>query len=702
MSETVPPGDVPGTTTPWRQVHQVGAAAGASAGAGEGGTAGAAAGAVAGAEAALVAIAPDVATVQAAREDVTTKAGQVEQDRNATEAAAGDARLSRDQSQAAKDAAEAAAQLTSSVVVNNPITVLTRAELEALTSIPGTEPPQPLRPRLLATVLHEGQLYVRSEDNMRWDWYAAAPPELQRRLSALGISPVVNIPGVGLAITDRGGRAVLLTSADGLDIKAGVMHGRRLPDGAVRVGSSLSNVGIDHLRDGSLRLDRVAGAPDGLSVVADASGAVGVIERRDGSIDSWRVDVSNRAKPGLIRSRRPLNRGLTAISANQTVHTTWCLEDDFDLVRLVFENDTATPYTVTKALVAPSASPNEAGGHQPIDAAGSAVSWVPVTFDGLGADLGPRPTPGSVLTVTVPGIGANQVKSYACSDWIRISSLLPAPANPSQQLRYAMTRSFYSGAARGQRWAGLDTAVSSPYSLGRIGRGLLGAGDATSGAFPTAISTGWSVPAILQYYSRSRGATIVNLGDSISQGTGSVGDAVGWAHLACGQLSKAGRPVSLCNAGWGGQSSLNFYLRGRQEVDISRPSVMPIAVFSPNDGTPTQASVNASFSRAIDLADYAISLGVVPIFLTPIPWVSLTAETDALRLQLVTRLRAMASSGSILVLDMDAIVSDGATPARIQPEYDADGTHLSDAGQRAVAREAVQLFSRILGYGGAR
>jgi hypothetical protein len=45
MSETIPPGDVPATSTPWRQVHQVGAAAGASAGAGSGAETGAVAGA---------------------------------------------------------------------------------------------------------------------------------------------------------------------------------------------------------------------------------------------------------------------------------------------------------------------------------------------------------------------------------------------------------------------------------------------------------------------------------------------------------------------------------------------------------------------------------------------------------------------------------------------------------------------------------
>jgi hypothetical protein len=85
--------------------------------------------------------------------------------------------------EAARVAAETAAEISSANAAGSAITVLTKPDLDALISIPGTSPPQPLRPLMLATVLAEGANYRRKADNTGWQYESAALPRVTSRIA---------------------------------------------------------------------------------------------------------------------------------------------------------------------------------------------------------------------------------------------------------------------------------------------------------------------------------------------------------------------------------------------------------------------------------------------------------------------------------------------------------------------------------------
>ena len=90
---------------------------------------------------------------------------------------AAEAEAAKAGAEAARDAAQFA--VTMAEAQNPTIIVVTKADLLALTSIPGTDPAQPLRPYLLATVLAEGKNYRRSADNLVWNYESDALPLIQ-------------------------------------------------------------------------------------------------------------------------------------------------------------------------------------------------------------------------------------------------------------------------------------------------------------------------------------------------------------------------------------------------------------------------------------------------------------------------------------------------------------------------------------------
>jgi hypothetical protein len=95
------------------------------------------------------------------------------------------AQLAMDVAAGAQLAAEAAAQASSANAAGSAITVMTKAELDALTSIPGTNPPQPLRPLMLATTIAEGKNWRRSAANTAWVYESPAMPVLMALLDGL-------------------------------------------------------------------------------------------------------------------------------------------------------------------------------------------------------------------------------------------------------------------------------------------------------------------------------------------------------------------------------------------------------------------------------------------------------------------------------------------------------------------------------------
>lgn len=230
MSETVPPGDVPGTTTPWRQVHQVGAAAGASAGAGEGGTAGAVAGAAAGAEAARpFADAADEARRQA--QDAAVDAGA---SKGNAERAAEDARTEADRASGKAADAEAKALLADEAA--------NRAGLAAIQATTASPIYPDVATGLAATaegdtfnVQGEGATYATTYRKV--DGAAVYVSELPSKEAVDAIpARIASIPGVPVAIIGADGSVPFAIYGDGSRVEFGGFTFERASNGDLLIG----------------------------------------------------------------------------------------------------------------------------------------------------------------------------------------------------------------------------------------------------------------------------------------------------------------------------------------------------------------------------------------------------------------------------------------------------------------------------------
>src|SRR6202790_5557999 len=74
-----------------------------------------------------------------------------------------------------------------------------------------------------------------------------------------------------------------------------------------------------------------------------------------------------------------------------------------------------------------------------------------------------------------------------------------------------------------------------------------------------------------------------------------------------------------------------------------------------------------------------------------------TAAQDAFRVAMNSRTRALAGNG-VYVLDADGLITNGGSPARIQPAYvtTADGIHPSVAGYQAIGAQFQAILTTIL------
>lgn len=118
--------------------------------------------------------------------------------------------------------------------------------------------------------------------------------------------------------------------------------------------------------------------------------------------------------------------------------------------------------------------------------------------------------------------------------------------------------------------------------------------------------------------------------------------------------------------------------------------------WSSNDGTGGMQSDYDTYVAAFITLCQAHSC--IPIIITHIPWVALDATNDAIRLSINTQVRGLAGPG-VLIVDMDSVMTNNATPARIPAPLTQDGgTHPSYAGQVVMAPLLVTAIRTALGF----
>lgn len=412
--------------------------------------------------------------------------------------------------------------------------------------------------------------------------------------------------------------------------------------------------------------------------------------------------AASRRRGQAIMSWRPTSIAEGLVSAGFTVHLAMALEGAFDAVQLVYENDAAaTTMNIDAAAVA--ASAKWGNRYDPVDAAGAAQAWTAVTFNNLGV-AGDIPSPaGSTAGIADIAIAADvAVPTRVYSDWMAVPSLDRADTSEANPLLFVRTLTGALGTFRAANSNYIATAWAS--DINNLGRYIFEAhktGDYVTanqadfvGASP--VVAGYIAPAAVRYLSRSLGAVVMGVGDSLTASNGVAAfNMRGYGFLACTALSSLARPVQWHNEAWPGLTSARYYARGLSAIPVIKPRVSILQTMSGNEANATVEVAEGAWSRAMTLGSLTRIHGGVPVFVTPYPR-NYAATAEAFRQATITRLRAMAAAGSILVIDADALLADPATPNRIRDEYYVEGTHINAAGELAMANIAAPVIEAAL------
>ncbi|WP_328552779.1 SGNH/GDSL hydrolase family protein [Streptomyces sp. NBC_00358] len=309
-----------------------------------------------------------------------------------------------------------------------------------------------------------------------------------------------------------------------------------------------------------------------------------------------------------------------------------------------------------------------------------------------GEPRSPRAVAGSMRTVTFAGAGSVTVP--AGRDVVSDPVALPVPADSN--LLVSVHTPADSGPATYHR-----SALQANFVAPR--------GDRTaeeSGAAYTTTVGDWYYVTGVDVLGPAAGS-VVALGDSITDGTGSSFDANHrWPDRLSARLRDlpAYRRPGVLNAGIAGNRVL-LAGRGpsaltRLDTDVfSRAGVRTMIVLEGvNDlkGTPEQrdprALVNAY--RLVVRRAHARGIRVIGATITPYGGhVAYTPAREAVRQAVNTAIRSRRIFDA--VADFDATVRDPARPSRILPAYDpGDHLHFNDAGMRALA-DTIDLRSLL-------
>ena len=375
--------------------------------------------------------------------------------------------------------------------------------------------------------------------------------------------------------------------------------------------------------------------------------------------------------------KEQLSVGQTAYSSTFGMITKApCLE--YTHVRVVLKNAEATPPSVTGVILAATAS----NGNKVVPTTGNnltnngATGWVQATFGGSN-----YPT-----LVT----GTQAAPSVVVSDWMPLNSIAPTDGTTYP---YVMARIKLGG-----NYSALFTGTSNNDNTKDTYLEMIGTvGDYVTSPQALTSSSPQSFSPIfgLEFLSSSRVIKVLCVGSSTTQGYGStpIDSAYrSWVPIAHEILLGDGVPVNLFNYGYSAQTTSIYVAYGKTAIDTHLPAMVFYQVFSPNDGTPTQNTINAQYQRAMDFANYAMSKNCLPVFLFTNPNDSYDATTDNFRKSLINRCKA----SGFAVCDLNPAVGDGATPERFQSGLAYDTLHPNDAGYTAMAAIAASTIKDIL------
>lgn len=372
-----------------------------------------------------------------------------------------------------------------------------------------------------------------------------------------------------------------------------------------------------------------------------------------------------------------------------------------------FRDKTTDTCTVAGALIAATAS--AASPINPVDEAGAAAPWYPVTFNNAGAPVSLLDQLTTALTTEVTPVLTRQlngpplnaasfaesVEAYfrkqngvTWSDWIHVP---PYRRTDGGAHGLIMIRVKFTGDVRPGR------AVGTTYDdvgNGRFVKSYVNAGDCvtTPGAFVSTTRSTLAIGLAVEYIPETPVIQVGLTGDSTQ--------APVLSHVAhaCLELSTAAMPLEWCTTAKGGLSAAEYADTFRVVQRAVNPSIMFLEMWSPNAGSGLEAT-ELGWAKNMQIAADVLAAGGVPVLMTPPPCPGrlTTAGQEAIRLMIRDRCLRARDAG-MRVMDLDGLMSAGGSPvATIKPEYSTDGIHPTDEGQILIAVNAtIPMLRSIL------
>ena len=389
------------------------------------------------------------------------------------------------------------------------------------------------------------------------------------------------------------------------------------------------------------------------------------------------------------------NSRFASSAPGRTLATLIHLDAEPTWIRLLHVNDGPAAWTIDAAAIAPTAALGD--GVVPVGAGGrpDLSAWRSVTYAAAGRESDPGGRSDGPRSMTVPGNdGDPGCPVQVLSDW------MPVQAVPRRDGGFGfllLVRTFAQG---GIRYA---ASRGRPHgAIGRLHRGFWAEGH-QAGATPEEGSDKAFVPDDtafachgVQWMSPTHGATVLGIGDSIMNSSCTTGELSGYGIRACTMISTPRRPVSYVNEGFPGRNSLGFCASGAWALRTFRPQVALLQAWTPNeDWTVPQADV--AFGRAMAVVDLARQQGCVPVLTTAAPTFHDNLEAEAGRQASNDRVRQVAASQGLPLLDLDGLWGTGSMPNAYRLRFDAgDRFHPNDRACATAAAVLAPMLERLL------
>lgn len=423
--------------------------------------------------------------------------------------------------------------------------------------------------------------------------------------------------------------------------------------------------------------------------------------------------VAGAAVPRRLIATQQLNGNNSSWSADshsddQTFHEIRTVIGRPGWYRLRFFRDKATgTCTVAGALIAATAS--AASPINPVDEAGAAATWFPVTFNSAGVPVSLLDQLTTALTTSVTPVLTRQLNapplnaaSYAgedvadwrkqngitYSDWIHVP---PFRRTDGGSHGLIMIRVKFTGDVRPAYAVGVGY---DDVAAGRFVKSYVNAGDCvtTPGAFTSTTRQTLALGLALEYIPETPVIQVALTGDSTQ--------APVLSHVAhaCIQLSTASLPIEWCTTAKGGLSAPEYADTFRAIQNTVNPSIMFLEMWSPNAGK-TLSTTELGWAKNMQIAADVMAAGGVPVLMTPPPCPGRLSNASEEAVRLLIRDRCLrARDAGMRVMDLDGLMSAGGSPvATIKPEYSTDGIHPTPEGQVLIAANAtVPMLRSIL------